>query len=45
LVAPIEAAWAQTHPDWARGRLLVMRRIAPHELTVAAIMKMADVSR
>ena len=45
LVAQIEAAWAQAQPDWARRRLLVVRLIAQHELTVAAIMKIADVSR
>ncbi len=32
-------------PDWARRRLLVVRLIAQHELTVAEIMKVADVSR
>ena len=45
LVAQIEAAWAQPQPEWARRRLLVVRLIAQHELTVAAIMKIADVSR
>lgn len=45
LVAQIEAAWAQPQVDWARRRLLVVRLIAQHELTVAEIMKVADVSR
>lgn len=45
VVAEVEAAWAQTQPDWARRRLLVVRMIAQHELTVAEIMKVADVSR
>lgn len=45
LVAQIETAWAQPQPDWARRRLLVERLIAQHELTVAEIMKIADVSR
>ena len=44
-MAQIEAAWAKSQPDWARRRLLVVRLIAQHELTVAAIMKIADVSR
>lgn len=41
----IEAAWAQPQADWARRRLLVVRLIAQHELTVAEIMRVADVSR
>lgn len=45
LVAEIEAAWAQPQPDWARRRLLVVRLIAQHELTVAEIMRVVDVSR
>lgn len=45
LVAQIEAAWAQPQPDWARRRLLVVRLIGQHELTVAGIMRVADVSR
>ncbi len=45
LVAEIEAAWAQSQPDWARQRLLVVRLIAQHELTVAQIMRAAGVSR
>ncbi|WP_457795350.1 IS630 family transposase [Horticoccus sp. 23ND18S-11] len=45
VVAQIEAAWTQSQPDWARRRLLVVRLIAQHELTVAEIMKIADVSR
>jgi transposase len=44
-VAEIEAAWAQPQPDWARRRLLVVRLIAQHELTVAQIQQVADVSR
>ena len=45
LVTDIEAAWAQSQPDWARRRLLVVRLIAQHELTVAQIMRAADVCR
>ena len=45
VVREIETAWAQTQPDWARRRLLVVRLIAQHELTVAEIMRVADVSR
>ena len=45
VVAQIEAAWAQPQPDWARRRLLVVRLIAQHELTVAQIMRAADVCR
>ena len=44
-MAEIEAAWAQPQPDCARRRLLVVRLIAQHELTVAEIMRVADVSR
>jgi transposase len=45
LVAEIEAAWSKPQEAWARRRLLVVRLIAQHELTVAQIMKVADVSR
>lgn len=45
LVAEIEAAWARPQPDWARKRLLVVRLIGQHELTVAQIMKAVGVSR
>lgn len=45
VVAEIEAAWAQAQPDWARRRLLVVRLIGQHELTVAEIMRVADVAR
>jgi transposase len=45
LVAEIEAEWAQPQEDWARRRLLVVRLIAQHELMVAEIMRIADVSR
>jgi transposase len=45
LVAQIEAEWARPQQDWARQRLLVVRLIAQHELTVAQIMKVADVCR
>lgn len=45
VVAEIEAAWGKPQPDWARRRLLVVRLIAQHELTVAEIMRVADVSR
>ena len=44
VVAEIETAWAQSQPDWARRRLLVVRLIAQHELTSAQISKVADVS-
>lgn len=45
LVAEIEAEWTQPQEEWARRRLLVVRLIAQHELTVAQIMEVADVSR
>ena len=45
VVTEIEMAWAQPQADWGRRRLLVVRLIAQHELTVAEIMKVADVSR
>jgi transposase len=45
LVEQIEVAWKQPQPAWARKRLLVVRLIAQHELTVAQITKVADVSR
>src|ERR1035437_7098391 len=45
LVKEIETAWKQPQADWARTRLLVVRLIAQHELTVAQIMRVADVSR
>ena len=45
VAAEIEVAWAQPQPDWARRRLLVVRLIAQHELTVAQIMRVADVCR
>jgi hypothetical protein len=44
-VAEIEAAWCQPQEGWARRRLLVVRLIAQHELTVAQIMRVAEVSR
>ena len=37
--------WARPQEEWARQRLLVVRLIAQHELTVAQIMRVADVSR
>lgn len=43
--AQIEAAWAQPQSEWARRRLLVVRMIAQHELTVAQIRRVADVCR
>ena len=43
--AEIEAAWAQRQEAWARRRLLVVRLIAQHELTVAQITRVAEVSR
>ncbi|MEO7412181.1 MAG: IS630 family transposase [Opitutaceae bacterium] len=45
LVAEIEAAWAQKQPDWTRRRLLVVRLIAQHELSVEQIARASDVSR
>ena len=45
VVGEIEKAWAQPQADWARRRLLVVRLVGQHELTVAQIMKVADVSR
>lgn len=45
MVAEIEAAWGEPQTDWARRRLLVVRLIAQHELTVVEIMKVADVAR
>lgn len=45
VVSEIETAWAQPQEEWARNRLLVVRLIAQHELTVAQIMKVADVCR
>jgi transposase len=45
LVLQIENAWNQTHPDWIRKRLLVVRLIAQHQHTVAGIMRIAGVSR
>lgn len=44
-VREIETAWAEPQEDWARQRLLVVRLIAQHEMTVAQIMKVAGVSR
>ena len=37
VVVQIESAWRQPQPDWARQRLLVVRLIAQHEMTVAQI--------
>ena len=45
VVVQIESAWRQPQPDWARQRLLVVRLIAQHEMTVAQIMKVVGVSR
>ncbi len=45
LVAEIETAWAKPQEAWARRRLLVVRLIAQHELTVSQIMRVAEVSR
>lgn len=45
VVAEIEEAWVRPQEEWARRRLLVVRLIAQHELTVAQIMRVADVSR
>ena len=45
LAAEIEAAWAKPQEEWTLRRLLVVRLIAQHELTVEQIMAVADVSR
>lgn len=45
LVAEVEAAWTRPQEAWARKRLLVVRLIAQHELTVEQIMRVAEVSR
>lgn len=45
LVAEIEVAWAKPQAAWAHRRLLVVRLIAQHELTVEQIARVADVSR
>lgn len=45
LVTAIELAWAQPQEAWARRRLLVVRLIAQHELTVEQISRVAEVSR
>ncbi|MEO0055729.1 MAG: hypothetical protein RLZZ50_1676 [Verrucomicrobiota bacterium] len=45
VAAEIEEAWAKPQEEWARKRLLVVRLIGQHELTVEQIMKVADVSR
>jgi transposase len=45
VVADIESEWRRPQEEWARKRLLVVRLIAQHELTVAQIMKVAEVSR
>ncbi|MSU72540.1 MAG: hypothetical protein EXS43_09390, partial [Opitutus sp.] len=44
-VAEVEAEWSKPQEAWARRRLLVVRLIAQHELTVAQIMRVAEVSR
>jgi len=41
LMAEIETAWVQPQDAWARQRLLVVRLIAQHELTVAQIARVA----
>lgn len=45
VVREIEKEWAKPQKEWARKRLLVVRLVAQHELSVAQIMKVADVSR
>jgi transposase len=45
LVAAIETEWSRPQEAWARRRLLVVRLIAQHELTVEQIMRVAEVSR
>lgn len=45
VVEQIEKAWDQPQEQWARKRLQVVRLIAQHEMTVAQIMKVVDVSR
>ena len=44
-MAAIEAAWAKPQEAWARRRLLVVRLIAQHELTVEQIGRVGEVSR
>lgn len=44
-MAEIEAAWPKPLEAWARRRLLVVRLMAQHELTVEQIMQVAEVSR
>jgi transposase len=45
VVAQIEAAWGEPQADWARQRLLVVRLVAQHELTVTLIADVAGVCR
>ena len=45
VAAEIKRMWDRPQEEWARKRLLVVRLIAQHELTVEQIMKVADVSR
>ena len=44
VVMQIEAEWANPQDEWSRKRLLVVRLVAQLELSVAHIMKVADVS-
>lgn len=45
LVKEIEKAWEEPPADWARKRLLVVRLIALHQMSVAEIMEIAGVCR
>lgn len=45
LVEQIENVWQQTHPEWTRKRLLVVRLVAQQNHSVAGIMNIARVSR
>jgi hypothetical protein len=42
LVAEVEATWSRPQETWVRRRLLVVRLIAQHELTVKQVMRVAE---
>ena len=44
-IRQLDEAWAQTQPEWARKRLLVLRMIAQHELDAGQIARIAGVAR
>ena len=44
-LAELNAAWNDSHPDWARRRLQVLRLVAQHELNAAQIAAVTGVSR